>query len=706
MTNNIRLEIKTRSRRSNPRQINRAEYKTTSTSDVSDFRSLDTTSGLGDNIVEPSDPADSAISTIEWFPSPESGSVGSLSSTQVESQAGHTPYLDPILTTFYLDHVFCYLYPFYQPSSRRGGRSWILELLMTSSAFQQIVLSYSTYYYDLTTPPGSPQNGRTQVDRLLQAESSFKSLIQSLQMLLSVGSLDGHTHCACRVLTSIVQHHRYEITTANSNWKIHFNAALTLFTRLLDKYSNTVESLHHSSARAGFNAIVQDLNAPRQEAFVFSVGIMVFDDIIAAASSYQEPQLFQYHQQLLGGDEPALELEVIIGVKSCILRLLGQVASLNAKKQQDQAAGNLDGLELARRASTIMESLTANLEQLQAASSLSSNPQSVERDYLDELRTPYYSRGTAHDTGLVSQVWAHATMVYLITVVSGWQPANAILRHHVDQIVQVLKGQIPIPLIRTMVWPFIRKLAECHLGRLRIKSALLAMDEEDPLKVAEQSCNFELETFHKSVSKEVYNQEMTQKIVAFFKRRDEKKPTLKSISDRYDQSILSILPCPKRPEDLKEIFPPRRRRVWHCEEPECELSTTKFKTKKSLQQHINEEHAKPREDSLDSAQKNLGLAVGPELDGRESDTGVAENLVMPSSDASRSLSVPYTVAQDRTQGDKAHRPSLFANPAKRNQPQQIATRGVLDGRIVRRSAINKASQRDRQANLSSSGSGK
>ncbi|VZH98939.1 unnamed protein product [Fusarium fujikuroi] len=453
MTNNIKLEIKTRSRRSNPRQINRAEYKTTSTSDVSVFGSLDPTSGLGDNIVAPSDPADSAISTIEWFPSPESGSVGSLSSTQVESQAAHTPYLDPILTTFYLDHVFCYLYPFYQPSSSRGGRSWILELLMTSSAFQQIVLSYSTYYYDLTTPPGSPQNARTQVDRLLQAESSFKSLIQSLQMLLSVGSLDGHTHCACRVLTSIVQHHRYEITTANSNWKIHFNAALTLFTRLLDKYSNTVDSLHHSSARAGFNAIVQDLNAPRQEAFVFSVGIMVFDDIIAAASSYQEPQLFQYHQQLLGGDEPALELEVIIGVKSCILRLLGQVASLNAKKQQDQAAGNLDGLELARRASTIMESLTANLKQLQASSSLTSNPQSGERDCLEELRTPYYSRGTAHDTGLVSQVWAHATMVYLITVVSGWQPANAILRHHVDQIVQVLKGQIPIPLIRTMVWP-------------------------------------------------------------------------------------------------------------------------------------------------------------------------------------------------------------------------------------------------------------
>ncbi|CVK87812.1 uncharacterized protein FMAN_05343 [Fusarium mangiferae] len=239
-----------------------------------------------------------------------------------------------------------------------------------------------------------------------------------------------------------------------------------------------------------------------------------------------------------------------------------------------------------------------------------------------------------------------------------------------------------------------------------IKSALLAMDEEDPLKVAEQSCNFEHETFHTSVSKEVYDHEMGQRIVRFFKRQDEKKPTLKSISDRYDQSVLSILPCPKRPEHLKELFPPRRRRVWHCEEPECELSTTKFKTKKSLQQHINEEHAKAREDPLESAQKNLGLAVGPELDGRESDTGLAENLVMPSSNASISPSVPCITAQDRPQGDKAHHSSLAVNPGKRNQPQQITTRGVRDGRILRPSATNKASRRDRQANLSSKRSGK
>ncbi|KAF4965529.1 hypothetical protein FSARC_6709 [Fusarium sarcochroum] len=453
MANNIKLEIKSRSRRSDAvRQTNRTGSKTTSGSDANALGPRDDpTSGREDANSVRSDNVVSEISAAEWFPSPESGSVGSRASTQVESQVGHLP-LDPILNAFYLDHVFGFLYPFYQPSSRRGGRAWIFELLTTSVAFRQIVLSYSTYFYDLVAPVESHGNGRTQVDRLLQAESSFTALSQSLQTLLSVGNLGAHTHCACRVLTSIVQHHRYEITTSNSNWKIHLDAALTLFTRLIDNYSDTMDCRHQPSTASTYNHIIRDLNIPRQEAFVFSVGLVVFDDIVAAASSHQEPRLYQYDQQLLGGDDPALELETIVGVKSCILKLLGQVASLNAKKHQDQAAGNLDGLVLAQRASTIMESLMANLEQLQTSSALPSGPRE-ERDCLEEFRTPCYSRYTAQDTRLVSQVWTHATMVYLITVVSGWQPANAILRHHVDEIVQLLQERIPPPLIRVMVWP-------------------------------------------------------------------------------------------------------------------------------------------------------------------------------------------------------------------------------------------------------------
>ncbi|KAF5614600.1 gall11 coactivator [Fusarium sp. NRRL 25303] len=239
-----------------------------------------------------------------------------------------------------------------------------------------------------------------------------------------------------------------------------------------------------------------------------------------------------------------------------------------------------------------------------------------------------------------------------------------------------------------------------------ITNGLLATDNGDPMKVTEWSCNFELEIFHKSVSKELYHQEISQKIQEFSKQRKDSEPTLEALWNRYGIAFLPPQQRPKTPADVKDLLVMRRKRVWHCMEPDCELSTTKFKTKKALQQHINEEHTKPREDPLEYAQENLGLAVEPELNGRELDTGVVENLAMPSSDASRRPPVPCTPAQDRTQGDKAHRSSLSADLGKGNQPQQIATRGVRDGRIVRPSATNKASRRDRQANLSSRGLGK
>jgi hypothetical protein len=52
-----------------------------------------------------------------------------------------------------------------------------------------------------------------------------------------------------------------------------------------------------------------------------------------------------------------------------------------------------------------------------------------------------------------------------------------------------------------------------------------------------------------------------------------------------------------------------------CKEPECEFSTTGYSTEQALQQHIHEEHTKPREDPLKFVQENLALALGLEPDG-------------------------------------------------------------------------------------------
>lgn len=75
---------------------------------------------------------------------------------------------------------------------------------------------------------------------------------------------------------------------------------------------------------------------------------------------------------------------------------------------------------------------------------------------------------------------------------------------------------------------------------------------------------------------------------------------------------------PPRPQ-TQEVQQPRpaevQKPVLICKDPECEHSPTGYANEEALQKHINEEHAKPREDPLKFVQDNLALALGLEPDG-------------------------------------------------------------------------------------------
>jgi C6 transcription factor Pro1 len=127
---------------------------------------------------------------------------------------------------------------------------------------------------------------------------------------------------------------------------------------------------------------------------------------------------------------------------------------LDAWKQQCKRAGNLDVMELVHRATALKDFLEAHL------TSLEINPAIIRKegnnmlevftaDYWQESKTP------ASQNSLVTRVWAHAALLYLFVVVSGWQPASVDVRYHVGQIIELLTSQISPPeLLRTMVWPF------------------------------------------------------------------------------------------------------------------------------------------------------------------------------------------------------------------------------------------------------------
>jgi hypothetical protein len=265
-----------------------------------------------------------------------------------------------------------------------------------------------------------------------------------------------------------MQVQRFEIAVLSfNNCQSHLNAALALFTQLLD----SPDTVGRAGPSSSFNAVMSRLGpssfilpakcaqvpSAEQAAFRFSSTLLILDDIIASTVLQEQPRLYEYHRSLLGnidGTDPPINLEGSVGCQNWALLQIGEIAVLDAWNQQCKRAGNLNVMELVYRATAIKDSLEAHLTRLETDPIIISKEGS---SLLDVLTAEYcqQSKTSASQTSLVTRVWAHAALVYLSVVVSGWQPASTDVRYHVGRIIELLRRQVlPPALLRIMVWPF------------------------------------------------------------------------------------------------------------------------------------------------------------------------------------------------------------------------------------------------------------
>ncbi|KAI4858564.1 fungal-specific transcription factor domain-containing protein [Hypoxylon rubiginosum] len=372
---------------------------------------------------------------------------------------------DTVLLMFYLEHVLPFLFPFYRPSALQGGRAWVLEMMIGSPVVRQATLCQSSYFFSLAQGLSSCDAVWETV--LTQTRNAFGVLRQALQVIDGSGVTE-HIHGAVRIMASIMQVQRFEIAISSfNNCQAHLNAALALFKQLLDVPG--VIELGESVSR--FNAIIgllgpsawvlpsQCIQVPsaEQAAFRFSSTLLIFDDIIASTVLQEQPRLYEYHRNLLGGingTEPPIDLEAAIGCQNWALLQISEISTLDAWKQQCKRDGSLNVMELVRRATAIKDLLEAHLTRLEAEPTVirEQNTGTLDAFMADFTQQ---SETLANLCPMVTRVWAHAALVYLFVVVSGWQPASADVRYHVSQIMELLTRQISPPsLLRTMVWPF------------------------------------------------------------------------------------------------------------------------------------------------------------------------------------------------------------------------------------------------------------
>lgn len=371
---------------------------------------------------------------------------------------------DTFLLMFYLDHLVLFLFPFYNPPLLQGGRAWMLELMVTSPVVRQAVLCQSSYFFSLVR--GTVDESTCWDTVLMQATDALSVLRQSLQVIYD-SEVAEHLHGAVRIMTSIMQLQRFETTIlASSHWQVHLTGAAGLLKQLLS-HQGTTATPHGSN----FDVVMRglgpslrilpahcvEIQSPEQAAFRMSSTLLMIDDIIASTMMQEHPKLYEYHYSLLGninGNEPLIDLAAVMGCQNWVMLQIGEIAVLDAWKLERKRAAALDIIDLVNRATIIKKAIEDNLTQLVSAQF---PPLEENKSLLDAFTAEYNGQPKVPPAQnlLVTQVWAHAALLYLLIVLSGWQLANPEVRRHVGQIVELLTREISPPtLLRTMVWPF------------------------------------------------------------------------------------------------------------------------------------------------------------------------------------------------------------------------------------------------------------
>lgn len=360
------------------------------------------------------------------------------------------PFDDTVLIMFYIEHVMPFLFPFYRPPLLQGGRAWILDMMTNSPVVRRAALCQSSYFFSIARGTANDDDPLWETV-LAQTREAFEVLGQALAVI-SGSDITDHLHGAVRVMSGIIQVQRFEIAISSfGNCQSHLNAALALFQQLLDSVGPTDLTGFNSS----FEAVMYKLSPPswsyalngqlpsaEQAAFRFSSALLIFDDIVASTVLQEQPRLYGLHQSLLEdihGTGPVIDLEAIIGCQNWALVQIAEIAVLDAWKQRCKSSGTLNVMELVHRATPIKTSLETHLARVNSGVAAPSNERN---SILDVFAT---SDITAGQKPLITRAWAHAALIYLSVVVSGWQPASPEILNHARCIIEVLVRQLTPP---------------------------------------------------------------------------------------------------------------------------------------------------------------------------------------------------------------------------------------------------------------------
>lgn len=394
----------------------------------------------------------------------------------------------------YLDYVFPYLFPHYRPPVLAGGRGWVLDKLQSSKTVYHTALSLASYFFGVMLAESDAGHVKcvARMGEVLQeqVEKGLRELQREMRAVNAQGDNFRITD-GLLVMQSITQMVVFELATTNKEtWKVHLEAAFAMFTKILpepQKWVETLEGLCSSRWPPQSMAIPRPWSTDQAALRFYTANLMLMD-VMSSITLERAPRLKRYHDTIIPGvynkesrtntqTAGPIFMDDFSGLHNWVVHVIGDVATLDAWKKDETAAGTFCQDVFLCRAQTLLDSINTNLPCLEQQADYEKAKNSVANivedpfPALDPVATE--NREGFHPVmAAYNALWLRATLVYLYTVIHGWQPEHPEIKMHVSIIICTICTVPRSSCLRGLVWPFF------------VAGCLAPVEEEEKLRVA------------------------------------------------------------------------------------------------------------------------------------------------------------------------------------------------------------------------------
>ncbi|KAH0529895.1 hypothetical protein TsFJ059_004592 [Trichoderma semiorbis] len=330
----------------------------------------------------------------------------------------------------YLDYVFPHLFPHYRPHILVGGRGWVLDALQSNNkSLYHITVSLASYYFALILNNGEPEHEECMNKMNQNLQSQMELGLRELQReVSSLHSRKMDPREGLVVMESIIQLLIFEVAMGNrENWKLHLDAAIALFRQILPSADGWEEMLH-GLVNHRWPPLEMGMKRPwstSQAACRFFTANLLYIDVMSSVSLGCPPRLYNYQNTIIPSckttewspctmGEGPLRMEEFRGLHNWVLQVIGDIASLHAWKKAQSLAGSLSINELLNRGTILIDAIKGGIMAIQTTCPPPDTVATV-------ISVPVLGEQPSY--AMHNTIWLNAALIYLNTVLAGWQPS-------------------------------------------------------------------------------------------------------------------------------------------------------------------------------------------------------------------------------------------------------------------------------------------